>query len=83
MSEYPDEEEEVPLKRKRVASLDKDNQVQTQALVSCKDAAGEGLFQLPKVWSESGRFGSQASLYLSDLELRAIRDLGLSTGPKQ
>jgi len=62
------EEEEVPLKRIRVAPLDKGKQVQTQALVPSKDAssAGEGLFQLPKVWSESNRFGPQALLYLSD-----------------
>jgi hypothetical protein len=28
------------------------------------------------VWSQSGRFGPQASLYLGDSELKAIRDLG-------
>jgi len=30
------------------------------------------------VWSESGSFGSQDSLYLSDPELKAIRDLGVA-----
>jgi len=79
VSEDPIEEEEVPLKRKQIAPLDKGKQVQTQALVPSKDAssAAEGLFQLPKLWSESSRFGSQASLYLSDPDLRAIRDLGV------
>jgi len=29
------------------------------------------------VWSESSSLGSKASLYLSDSELKAIRDLGV------
>jgi len=31
------------------------------------------------VWLESNRFGSQASVYLSDTELKAIRDLGVAS----
>jgi len=76
----PAEEEEVPLKRKKTALLDKGEQAHTQVLASSKDAssAGKGLFQLTKVWSESSSIGSQASLYLSDSELKAIRDLGVA-----
>jgi len=75
------EEEEVPLKRKKTALLDKVKQVQTQDLASSKDAssAGDGMFQLPKVLSESSSLGSQASLYLSDSELKAICDLGVAS----
>lgn len=40
---------------------------------------GEGLFRLPKVWSQSSCFGPQASLYLGDFELKAIRDLGTAS----
>jgi hypothetical protein len=72
------EEEEVPLKRKRTSVLDKGKQVQVQdvALSRGVPPADEGLFQLPRVWSESDRFGPQALLYLGDSELKAIRDLG-------
>lgn len=51
----PAEEEEVPLKRKKTALLDKGKQVQTQALAPSKNVYStvECLFQLPKVWSES------------------------------
>ncbi|RHN60179.1 hypothetical protein MtrunA17_Chr4g0022711 [Medicago truncatula] len=73
-----EEEEEVPLKRKRIAALDNGKQVQTQVVVPSKGVppTGESLFQLPKVWSQSDRFGSQSSLYLGDSELKGIRDLG-------
>jgi len=56
----PEEEEDVHLKRKKIASIDKGKQVQTQALALPRDtsSAGDGLFQLPKVWSESDNFGS-------------------------
>ena len=76
MSEDPTEEEEAPQKRKRIVPLNKGKQVQTQALVPSKGVslAGEGLLQLPRVWSESDRFGPQVSLYLSDSELKAIHD---------
>lgn len=77
MTDEPAEEEHVPLKRKRIFALDKVKQVQTWAVVPSKGAlpTGEGLFQLPKVWSQSDRFGSQSSLYLGDSELKAIRYL--------
>jgi hypothetical protein len=73
-----EEEEEVPLKRRRTAALDKGKQVQVQDVAPSRGIppADEGLFQLPKVWSQSDRFSPQASLYLGDSELKAIRDLG-------
>jgi hypothetical protein len=76
--EVAEEEEEVPLKRRKVTTLDKGKQVRTQDVVPSGGVplADEGLFQLPKVWSQSGRFGPQASLYLCDSDLKAIRDLG-------
>jgi hypothetical protein len=51
VTDDPAEEEEVPLKRKRIAALDKGKQVQTQVVVSSKGAPPvyKGLFQLPKV----------------------------------
>jgi hypothetical protein len=72
------EEEEVPLKRKRVTVLDKGKQAQIQEVASSRGAPSteEGLFQLSKVWSHSDRFGPRASLYLGDSELKAIRNLG-------
>jgi hypothetical protein len=72
------EVEEVPLKRKRTAVLDKGKQVQIQDVAPSRVAppADEGLFQLPRVWSQSDRFGPQASLYIGDPEVKAIRDLG-------
>jgi hypothetical protein len=74
----PVEEEEVPLKRRRTVALDKGKQVQIQDAAPSRGVppVGEGLFQLPKVWSQSDLFGPQASLYLGDPELKAIRDLG-------
>ena len=42
-------------------------------------SAGDGLFQLPWVWFESESFGSQASLFLSDPELKVICDLGVAS----
>jgi hypothetical protein len=77
----PMEEKEVPLKQKKTAPLDKGKhvQVQTLALPWETSSADDGLFQLPKVWFESGGFGSQASLYLSDPELKVIRDLGVAS----
>jgi len=80
VSEDPTEEEKAPLKRKRIVPLDKGKQVQTQALVPSKgvSSAGEGLFQLPRVWSESDHFGPQASLYLNDSKMKAIHDLGVA-----
>lgn len=78
VTDKPAEEEEVPLKRKRIGALDMSKQVQTQVVVRYKDAlpVDEGLFQVPKVWSRFDYFGPQASLYLGDYELKAIRDLG-------
>lgn len=78
VTDEPTEEEEVPSKRKRIAASDKGKQVQSQAVIPHQGAfpAEEGLFQLPKVWSQSNHFGPQASLYLGDFELKAIRDLG-------
>jgi hypothetical protein len=72
------EEEEVSLKRKKISALDKGKQVQAQDVASSRGVppADEGLFQLPRVWSQSDRFGPQASLYLGDSELKAIRELG-------
>jgi hypothetical protein len=72
------EEEEAPLKRKRVTTLDKGKQVQLQEIAPSRGvlSTDEGLFQLPKVWSHSDRLDPQASLYLGDSELKAIRDLG-------
>jgi hypothetical protein len=72
------EEEEAPLKRKRVTALDKGKKVQIQEVAPPRGvpSTDEGLFQLPKVWSHSDRFGPQASLYLGDSELKAICDLG-------
>jgi hypothetical protein len=66
------------LKRRRTAALDKGKQVQVQDVAPSRGIppADEGLFQLPKVWSQSDRFSPQASLYLGDSELKAIRDLG-------
>jgi len=80
VNDDPIEEEEVPLKRKNTALLDKGKQVQTHVPASSKDASrtGKGLFQLPKVWSESSSLGSQALLYLSDSELKAIHDLEIA-----
>jgi len=82
VSEDPKEEEDVPLKRKRISSVDKGKQVQTQtqtpAFPRGTSSVGDGLFQLPQVWSESGSFGSQASLYLSDPKMKVIRDLGVA-----
>jgi len=74
------EEAEIPLKRKMISSADKGKKVQTQIHVPSRGAhlGGDGLFQLPHVWSESEGFGSQASLFLSDLELNAIDDLGVA-----
>jgi len=74
------EEEEIPLKRKRISSVDKGKQVQTQTHVpSCgAPLGGAGLFQLPQVWSESESFGSKASLFLKNPELKAIHDLGIA-----
>jgi hypothetical protein len=48
------EEEEVPLKRKRTIVLDKGKQVQVQGVAPSwgVPSADEGLFQLPKVWSQ-------------------------------
>jgi len=74
----PKEEQDVPLKRKKICSADKSKQVQTPALPLGTFIVGDGLFQLPKVWSESGSFDSQASLILSDPELKVIRDLGVA-----
>jgi len=73
-------EEEIPLKRKRISSADKGKQVQTQILFPSQGtpSADDRLFQLPRVWSESESFGSQASLFLSDPELKVIRDLGVA-----
>jgi hypothetical protein len=78
LTDDPAEEEEVPLKRRRTAALDKGKQVQVQDVARSRGVppADEGLFQLPKVWSQSDRFGPRASLYLGDSELKAIRDLG-------
>jgi hypothetical protein len=81
VTDDPTEEEEVPLKRKRIAALDKGKQVQTQVVVLSKGVPpiDECMFQLPKVWSQSGRLGPQASLYLGDSQLKAIRDLGTAS----
>jgi hypothetical protein len=51
--EQAEEEEEVPLKRKRIAALDKGKQVQVQDVAPSRGVppADEGLFQLPRVWS--------------------------------
>jgi cell division protein FtsB len=78
VTEEPAEEQEVPLKRKRIAARDKGKQTQVQDVAPSRGVplADEGLFQLPRVWSQSDRFGPQASLYLGDSELKAIRDLG-------
>jgi hypothetical protein len=64
LTDDPVEEEEVPLKRRRTAALDKGKQVQVQDAAPSRGVppVGEGLFQLPKVWSQSDRFGPQASL---------------------
>jgi hypothetical protein len=61
-----------------IAALDKGKQVQVQDVAPSRGVppADEGLFQLPRVWSQSDHFGPQASLYLGDSELKAIRDLG-------
>ena len=76
----PEEEEDIPLKGKRVSFVDKGKHIQTSAPVLPQGAssAGDGLFQLPRVWSTSGSFGSQASLFLSDPELKVIRALGVA-----
>jgi len=75
------EEQEIPLKRKRISSADKGKQVQTHLAVPSRGApsGGDGMFQLLRVWSESESFGSQASLFLSDPELKAIHDLGVAS----
>jgi len=56
----PEEEDDVPLKIKWTASVDKGKEAHTQALALPQgtSSAGDGLFQLPKVWSESDNFGS-------------------------
>jgi len=66
--------------KERISSADKGKQIQTQTLVLPRVApsAGDGLFQLPQVWFESGSFGSQVPLFLSDPELKVIRDLGVA-----
>jgi len=72
----PTEEEEVPLKREKLAPLKKGKQIQA---ASSGNPAGEGeLFELPNVWSKPDKFGPQSTFFFSDPELKVIDDLGVA-----
>jgi len=76
VTDDPVEEEEVPLKRKRLASSDKGKEVQT---APSRTPIGDGeLIELPNVCSKPDMFGPQSTLFLSDRELKVIDDLGVA-----
>ena len=69
-----DERAQEPVKIRRVENPSKEPVTPIKA-TPLRSESGDVL-QLPKVWSEPDRCGPNATLFLDDLELRVIHDLG-------
>lgn len=76
----PEEENETPFSRKKVAQVDKGKLVQAPALMHPRSLppGDDGLFQLPNVWFEHDKLCSQSSFSLSNPELKVIQGLGVT-----
>jgi len=69
-----DERVQELVKRMRVETPSKEPITPIEATPLCLES--EDFLKLPKVWSEPGRCGPNATLFLDDPELRVIHDLG-------